>query len=506
MNATGRPTGAAVLPPRPSSTGLPRDVGRRLPQRVGLAGALLIAFAVVALWSWSTPLMASPDEPSHIVEAAGVVRGTGSIGTVTTPAGTLFVAEVPASLASLNGVPACFAFRPAVTAECAPPLAASTGATATNTQFGNYPPLFYAVSGLPTLLDPHRSGVWGMRLLDGALCALALSAGLVTLRGLGAGGGPLLGGLVAITPMTLFLAGTVNTSGLEICAAFASWCAGAALARGVGPPSRGVLATWALSCAVYALVRPLSAPMLAVELAVLALAAGWARLSELLRVRAVLVAAGVVLAGALAAAAHQVLIGSPMLLGVGTGVHGVAALRTSVGKIPALFHEMVGVMGWLDSPVPGLTMLAWVVLLSGCAVAGVLTLGARELAAAVLLLGAVVVIPVVLEAASEAHAGAYWQGRYTLPLAVGLPVLLALRLDLVRTPARRRILLVVGGLLVVGHLSAFWSVLRRYTVGVGGSPLLRGAHWQPPGGVTLLALAAAAVTVTAVVGLTQIRE
>ncbi|MFM7537853.1 MAG: hypothetical protein ACKO91_18950, partial [Acidimicrobiales bacterium] len=55
----------------------------------------------------------------------------------------------------------------------------------------------------------------------------------------------------------------------------------------------------------------------------------------------------------------------------------------------------------------------------------------------------------------------------------------------------------------VGHLAAFYVALRRNTVGIDGSPLLRDG-WQPPApSLALLAVVAAAV-VALVVALVRI--
>jgi hypothetical protein len=89
----------------------------------------------------------------------------------------------------------------------------------------------------------------------------------------------------------------------------------------------------------------------------------------------------------------------------------------------------------------------------------------------------------VLEFIEARKFGFGWQGRYTLPLAVGLPILcgFALAQDADRIPRRGRIVLVLGIGFVVAHFLAFWQNLRRYTVGDDGSLLFwRDADWSPP--------------------------
>jgi hypothetical protein len=96
--------------------------------------------------------------------------------------------------------------------------------------------------------------------------------------------------------------------------------------------------------------------------------------------------------------------------------------------------------------------------------------------------GLTVVVPAVLEFIEARRFGFGWQGRYTLPFAVGLPILCGFALS--QRPkgilARRRVAIVVGAIFgvtfVVAQFGAFAQNLRRYTVGHTGSLLI----WQDP--------------------------
>jgi hypothetical protein len=103
-----------------------------------------------------------------------------------------------------------------------------------------------------------------------------------------------------------------------------------------------------------------------------------------------------------------------------------------------------------------------------------LALGRRRLAIAIAtLLGLIVLVPALLEFIEAERFGFGWQGRYTLPLAVGLPILCGYTLaqEPARVLQRGRLTTVLGVAFVVAHLLAFWQNMRRYTVGSDG-PLL----------------------------------
>jgi hypothetical protein len=98
------------------------------------------------------------------------------------------------------------------------------------------------------------------------------------------------------------------------------------------------------------------------------------------------------------------------------------------------------------------------------------------------LAASVVLVPAVLEFIEARRFGFGWQGRYTLPLAVGLPILcgFALAMEGRAFPRQERIVIMVGIAYVVAQFLAYWQNLRRYTVGYNGALLFwRDPAWSP---------------------------
>ena len=94
--------------------------------------------------------------------------------------------------------------------------------------------------------------------------------------------------------------------------------------------------------------------------------------------------------------------------------------------------------------------------------------------------------PGLVEAAGAHEAGFIWQGRYSLPLAVGVPIIAGVGVGSSETAARlgRRLALVLVASLAVAQILAFAQAIRRYAVGAHG-PLWFFGHeqWSPPGTV-----------------------
>jgi hypothetical protein len=158
-------------------------------------------------------------------------------------------------------------------------------------------------------------------------------------------------------------------------------------------------------------------------------------------------------------------------------------------------RQGVGDFGWLDTPVPTIVVVVWALALVGLLVYG-LAVSDRCRRALPLLALAILALPVIFETPELNTVGPYWQGRYWLPLALGLP-LVASSVRLGKThqvapgrwarPASLRLtgFLGVGLLLVGGQVVAFLAALHRYETGIGaapGSPV----EWSPPGGTVIV--------------------
>jgi hypothetical protein len=111
-----------------------------------------------------------------------------------------------------------------------------------------------------------------------------------------------------------------------------------------------------------------------------------------------------------------------------------------------------------------------------------------------------VALPAVVDA-TQMPRGFGWQGRYTLPLAIGVPLLAAFgagrRGDRWRWPPGR-LVAAVGTLVVLAQVACFAQTMRRYTVGRDGRlSFWVDPAWTPHHLPPLLVVAAFAVAVTA---------
>lgn len=479
------------------------------------ACCLAVLFALTSAWSLATPLSASPDEPAQIARAAALVRGQPVGATVGSSANAFTGLQVPAVYALGAGrYTNCFIQKPTVPASCAPPYTTSTRPVRTSTYVGRYPPLYFAVVGLPSLVVVSPTGIYLMRLLSGLLSDALLTLAVVMVACWSRRRLLLVGMAVAATPMALFLAAMVNPNGFEIAAGICLWCTGIVLVlEHAEAPPPGLVAATAVAAGCLMLARGLSPFWVACIAVVLAVLGGMSALRALWRSSAVRLAlATLVPVGAFAVwwvVAEHALDLVPDGIPVAPHQTSAHVLALVFGFTGPWLQEMVGVLGSLDTFLPSGTYLAWYALIGLLVLAALATSRRRQGAALVLLVVAVVAAPALIVFDQVHRLGIDWQGRYTLPLAVGVPLLAAALLDGAldrpataawgRLAARVRGRLATTMLVVLGvaEMAGFTENLRRFTVGVAGPLDLLVGRWQPPlGTAAVLVLAALAIAAT----------
>ena len=490
---------------------------------------------ILSAWSIATPLFAAPDEPSHVIRAVAAAHGEFSVKSARLSRTALAALQRRGTLGNLRGAETirgatrelipeiyasgynvgCFAFYRDRTAACESFTGPTTLANVYTTS-GREPPAYFAAVGLVSwVTSPGAETVYVMRLLSALLCAALLASAFVTTELFRRPAVAALGVVLAFTPMALFLGSVVNPSGIEIAAAITAWICGVALVwRTDGEIDRRLVARLAIAASVLALARPLGPLWVAFVGASMLAVARRGTVRRLLRVPTVRYAAELVACFAAFQGIWSVAAGT---LNAGLNNNGGAVgpydllLRDSIGGTYPRFQQMVGIFGWLDTTSPSVTYVIWIVALGLLAVLAVLLASRRINMTLASLAALVIVIPVAFEAPDLHTSGFYWQGRYTLPLAVGVPILAGLTVassgELSTIPRRRRVLYLLGGALLVAQAAAFVQTLRRYMVGYEGKLLFFvGPAWQPPLPALLLIVVFVAAYAALLVQLTGSRR
>lgn len=461
-----------------------------------LAGTWLIS----VLWALGSPLMAAPDEPAHAAKAAAVVRGQLLGDEVGAPVGAGWVV-VPDLFAEAQKLPGCFAYRPDVPANCSA-LPDSDLATPTRvlTSAVRYSPTYYLVAGLPSLWGSGPATLYAMRILSALLSSLMLALAVKTLCE-SKSSWLTLGTVVGLTPMVFFLNGSINPQSVEISSAVLVWVAAFAVIRAPTPDAALPLVrrlTWG---AVFLLTtRSLGPLFFLVIIGVVGLLSSRSAVLAVLRFRrfwgwfAVMTVAAVAAVGWILAAGS--LDTGPRVVSYPDLTGRQLTLKVLTDSW-AYLQNALGVFGWNDTGLPGWGYLAVAAPITFVVIIGLSLAGWWQRSVWWGLLGLVIALPFVAQWNEARFINVFWQGRYSLPLAVGLPIVAGL----LATPLGSRLpgwftTRVTRGMLWVlapVQTFAFAVNLRRNVNGETGGLLRPDADaWLPPVQPHVLLAAAAA--------------
>lgn len=473
-------------------------------------------FLLGVAWIGSNPPGAAPDELDHLTKALGVARLDIGEEYNGPPQARNPVGVRNASISRLVEIPSqlnpegyrCMARKPNETAACLPTTTPAAGGQVERiTPVGAYPPFTYFLPGVAAhATNSPAAAFFAARFVFLLLATALLLVGAQHLvRWLGRPA--LLGAFVGLTPVAVFTASIVSTSGLEIASAFAvAAVAVVAIRRPESLAAPGTQVLLAVAGASLVLSRQLGMVTLGVLLVVVALRVGWRCIWGLLREhRPVFVASllTLVLSG-VATALWELRYDHPS--DTGTPFSWLALQDFVDRSLIRTVHSGVGEFGWLDSPLPQLGTAAWIIAVVLICGMGLVLAHRADRWTLLAVLSATIVVAYVVYAVVFFTISASLQGRHMLPMFVFLPLLSGIvvveRLDeRGLRDALRRLFLMTGGLVAVLHALSLYYNARRYAVGVDGPLLFLGRSlWRPEWGwAPWLLLGAAAAALLGVV-------
>jgi hypothetical protein len=431
------------------------------------AAVLLVQFA----WILTLPPFQGIDEFDHAYRAAAVAHGQLLPSSRPVVDGRGDYVEVPAALVDAARR-VCESYDYTGPDNCNPASRLSNGYVEVASAAARYNPVFYWVVGTPASLFSGSAFDYALRVVAALLCAAfvwcagyALTVGFRTAW-------PLLGAALGMTPVLTYSMSLGAPNGVEMASGFALWSALLALRESRNPPrlERRLIALAAGSASVLATTRLLG-PVWLLLLLLLALPfVGRDRLRGLVRRHRWPAGLGAALVlTALAAALLWTKVASPNSLAHEPDVGGHHPLTNALELVPLWIMQSIAAFPTRSEPAPT-SVYAAVLLAAFLVLAAVARWVPRRwwgvLGVAVLVwLGA----QVAITAATYEQLGAVWQGRYALPLGVGIPVLLGALAERHRQSGPPRALLagVVALLTVAQAVSTAYVLMRVGTDGSG---------------------------------------
>ena len=475
-------------------------------------GAAVVLTALCVAWGLASPIPSGPDEPAQIVKMASVMRGT-IVGRPVDGRPATTAVHIPSEIVRLVRRGKCD-YKVARPAICRPRHHPTGALARTTTYVGRYPPLYYAVVGIPLLFGSSYDALQASRAMSGLIVGVLLGLAFAVTTTWGRSPGRLVALGLVVTPTVFYLGGVINPSASETAGAVVLWASLAVLlfdqpdpaeqadltdlADVADPPDRPgrppgpVLAAAVAGAVAMCASRSLSTFFFAVIVAA-AVAMRPAAARQLWRWPRTKLAAGAAfgfawLCGLFVLAARSYKVEAFPFKGHHTSVYYAERI---IGSTRQWVNGVIATFGSPNFGAPSPVMVIWVggAIALGAAVVALCSRPDRyRLGALTALLG--FVVPFAIVYSHVQVDGPAWEGRYSLPMIAGLPLLAVGALE-GRRPWRSgrlgrhgaagageaaaaaeaggavgRLSTLALAAMLVGQVASLYWLLRRYTIGM----------------------------------------
>ncbi len=393
---------------------------------------------ILSAWNLSNPPGSGTDEGSSIVKASATVRGQ-FIGTVVPNASWLGVkvyrVTVPNLYAQMFSQTSCAS--QSKLAHCPlPPNGKYLQSPETGTTYqGNYPPFYFILTGIPTLLPASVPGSINLMREMSILveCALIASS-ITTLFNSRKNPYSLVGMFLALTPTAISLFTNVNAMGLEIASATAVVVQSLTLVTEPSVPKRTVLRL-CIASVVMVLSRPDSLLFYVVDLLPTLLLLNRSKFRHLIRLTQIKVWMGVSGSMLLLESAWQIYAGPGLtprkpILNYGSVLHRM--ILSYHNQLDLISYE--GLVGRFNNyfqnlSAPRLMYILWTAALLSFFLAGLFKIAIKDKLRVVVFFVVALLALMSLEAYLIPSLGVFWQGFNSLPVYISLPIYIGFMID-----------------------------------------------------------------------------
>lgn len=479
-------------------------------------------------------MLSGPDEPSQIIAAAADVRGQIVKKVIKGQSLVIQKVKVPETFAYTRNESRCL-YNPSVAIQpancqlpstecpklagtnfthCGLPLVKGNKTISGSTYSGRYPPLYFLLVGLPTLISSSPHVIYLMRLvsllMSGVFIALAIFSAYRWSKS------PLLpvGISLSLTPMAFYLSAVVNPNGFEIACSLCLWVSGMIIfteKRRESKLPNGLLAIAFASLIFLILSRPDSPVWAIIILALLLLTTSRKVLGMIFKSKYIryylalsVVAFGLACCWIITQHATNV-IASPHFPENSNSIY---AVQQVLNRSQLFVNEMVGLLGWDNAPVPYLTIMIYIICIGFIILQSYVAMTKKNLKLGLSVLAAIAatfLVPLIYTLHTGKKQGYIVHGRYELPVAIGA-ILLASSLAGQVSVKIKRLSTLILSLVAFANIVGFVWVLRRFTVGNETLNIFKSVPngWQPPISSVLIILMYALANIFTVLYLRKI--
>jgi hypothetical protein len=460
--------------------------------------AITSFFLYVTCLTFSWVLMQPPysvaDEPAHTIKAVASAYGQFDRPQVIGQFGYgAYSYDVPKVFTSIWHS-TCYNDDTGTTAACIGDFPPGTELVGTSSTAGPNPPTYYVAVGWLGRLVPSQTGFYLMRFLGALLFSLALTFTFALQFLKSKSRNAWVSILLLLTPAVSSFSAVINPFSYEIAAAALFWTS-AFLLTDKSRSNREAKQLWSsliISALFFACIRPTAFVWISVVIFFVIVSAP-GKITRRLKFhdqkfRSILGIAfnAAIVSIALSYRSQTDLVVDPtntITPMVGAGGSMLSNMLVSYERLGSFFRQLFGFFGWTSfyPPVVVPVLFVTAVVMS----LGIMRISTRRLRSGLAALFIFVYFgPVVLEGVRASSTGFFYQGRYILPVAIGIPMYIWLRGE-EREPNRYTLLLTqsIVGLSAGSSIFAANYVARRFISGTNGRILwFFDVKWNPPGG------------------------
>jgi MFS family permease len=422
---------------------------------------LLSALLVQAAWILAVPAFGGIDEFDHVYRAEAVAHGqlfdeggseAGRGGLVTVPDDIVTAASATCSSYDYTGP-----------ANCHPVEHVGDGMVTVASGAATYNPAYYAVVGLMARPFSGAAADYALRVYTAVLAALLLAWAAALTSGWARNAWPLVGLLVASTPMLVYSAAIASPNALGYAAASLLWAAGLGLVEDPGRPKFVALTTAAVTMVVTHSTGVMWLGFVLATIALLQPLGRWRSVWQ--SSRPAIVRSTACIGMAVGASVAWILVAKTNALNPPTGALDALKL-TDVVKYTVLWAlQTIGAFPLRYDHAPPLVYALWLVPFVALMWAGYRRASTRVRGTIAVLMAVWLIVPWILSVIAYPSEGMAWQGRYALPLALGFPALAGLALSRTGRTPRSREVFVAFALTGLAHsVSAVWVGAQRIDI------------------------------------------
>ena len=464
--------------------------------------AVTSVFLYVTCLTFSWVLIQPPygvsDEPAHTIKAVASAYGQFDSPQAVGQFGYgAYKYEIPKVFTSIWHF-TCYDSNTRVTAACIGDFPEGSELVGTTSTAGPYPPTYYSAVGWPGRLVPSQTGFYLMRFFSALLFCLILTYTFWLQFLSSQSRNAWVSILLLLTPAVSSFAAVINPFAHEISAAALFWSSAILLtdSRESGRESKRLWGALIGSAVFFSSIRPSAFLWIAVTVffVVISVPEYENRIARFhdMRMRSIVGIAfnAVIISLAWSYRPQTNLVINPtntIMPSVGSSGNIFFHMLVSYRHLGVFFRQLFGYFGWTSFYPPVVAPVLFVTALVMSF--GIMRISTWRLRAGLVALTAFVYFgPVVLEGARASSLGFFYQGRYMLPVAIGIPIYIWLRGE-EREPNRFTLLLTrtITGLCAGSSIFAANYVARRFVSGTNGRILwFFDVKWNPPGGPYVL--------------------